>query len=326
MTHGRRSGTGCRFIRSILWCVASLLGIHPAWLYGSENGRSTYSAGTQGDFNLAVLPAQPGLYIRNETFYYSGRNAFSTPGGAARVTADLSAFANVPRVTWSSDWDLLGARYGAYLSLPFAYVSAESTIRQQLSGGGEVIQRREGDRFGLSDLYLAPFILHWKLDAFDFMLLETVTIPSGIYDSSAFVNISRNTFGVNSSVAATWRHPDGGPELGVRLGYIINAENQATDYRTGDELVADWTAAWRLNANWAIGLTGYAYEQVNGDSGDGAVLGDFKGRSLGAGPIARYIFAVGEHPFSLVAKWIHEIDARHRFEGNLFFLAIATRL
>jgi hypothetical protein len=30
--------------------------------------------------------------------------------------------------------------------------------------------------------------------------------------------------------------------------------------------------------------------------------------------------------FSLVAKWIHEFDARNRFEGELFFLGIATRL
>jgi hypothetical protein len=31
-------------------------------------------------------------------------------------------------------------------------------------------------------------------------------------------------------------------------------------------------------------LAGYVYQQVTGDSGAGAKLGDFKGRSVGIGP------------------------------------------
>jgi hypothetical protein len=303
-----------------------LQGLAAVQVFGSENGRSTYSPGTQGDFSLAVLPEQPGFYLRNETLYYSGRNTFDMAGGGVGVVADLSAVVNIPRLTWSSGWEILGARYGAYLSVPFAYVDVETTVRQRKPGGGEIVQQREGDRFGFTDFYLAPVMLDWTIGSVDLMLLETATIPSGAYESDAFVNISRNYFALNSSVAATWRHPDGGPELDLRVGYILNAENPATDYRTGDELVADWTAAWRFDTNWSLGLTGYAYEQVTGDSGDGASLGGFKGRSVGLGPIVRYILTAGDRRFSLVAKWIHEIDARNRFEGDLFFLAIATRL
>jgi len=293
---------------------------------GSENGRSTYSPGTQGDFTLAALPEQPGLYLRNETLYYVGRNAFNTAGGALGVTSDLVAYANVPRLTWSSGWEFLGARYGAYFAIPFAYVESDTRLRLRQPAGSDSVVRREGERFGLSDFYLAPLMLHWKIDSVDLMVLETATLPSGAYDHGAVVNISRNYFALNSSVAATWRHPDGGPELDLRVGYIVNAENPATNYRTGDELVADWTAAWRLTTSWAIGLNGYAYEQVARDSGDGATLGDFKGRSFGAGPIVRYLIDAGDRRFSLVAKWIHEFDARNRFEGELFFLGIATRL
>lgn len=40
----------------------------------------------------------------------------------------------------------------------------------------------------------------------------------------------------------------------------------------------------------SVGANGYVYEQITGDSGSGAKLGDLKGRSIGVGPVLGYVW------------------------------------
>lgn len=292
----------------------------------SEHGRSTYSPGTVGDFSMAVLPEAKGLYLRTELWTYSGRNSYQELGGALDVEADLDAGVCIPRMTWVSGWTFLGARHGVNFSLPLVYVDSDARVTRQLPGQPASISRVQGSRLSFSDVYLAPSVLEWKIGAWNVMWLETVVIPSGSYDSDESVNVSRNHLALNSSLAATWRHPNGGPEVDIRASYLVNAENPATDYRTGDELTLDGIVAWRLDARWSVGVAGYVYQQLSGDRGEGAVLGDFKGQSWGAGPLVRYISTVGDRRIGWVAKWLHDFDATRRYEGDMLFLAATLRL
>ena len=301
-----------------------------AWLalpvFASEHGRSVYSPGTVGDFSIAVLPEARGFYVRAELWAYSGRMVFSELGGALEVEADLDALVFTPRVTWVSGWKFLGARHGANLSLPLAWVESDARVARHFPGRPASDERLQGSRLGFSDVYFAPGVLEWKIGAWNVMWLETLIVPSGSYDSDERVNVSRNSVGLMSSLAATWRHRDGGPEAGLRLSHVVNGENPATDYRTGDELALDAIAAWRLDARWSVGVAGYGYWQLTGDSGEGAVLGAFKGRSWGAGPIARYVGVVGNRRIAWVAKWLHDFDATRRYEGDMLFLAAMLRI
>ena len=42
-----------------------------------------------------------------------------------------------------------------------------------------------------------------------------------------------------------------------------------------------------------MGVAGYYFQQVTGDSGDGATLGDFEYRVAGIGPQVGYLFPLG---------------------------------
>ncbi len=310
-------------LRHILTC--GLLLAAAMVVRGTEYGRSTYAPGTAGDFSKAVLPDKPGLYLRNELWYYEGHATYGRADGSLQVEADLSAWVDTPRLTWSSGRQFLGARYGAYLSLPLTYVESDAHVQMGPPGQPAISQRQADERSSLGDVYVSPWMLGWKLGSWDLLWYESVTIPSGTYKEQA-VNASRNYYALNSSLAATWRRPVDGPELNLRLGYIVNDENHKTDYESGDELVGDITAAWCFNQRFSLGLTGYAYEQITGDQGAGALLGDFKGSSWGAGPIARYLFDRPTRRVALVAKWIHEFEAENRYEGDLLFIALGTRL
>ncbi|MGH6829912.1 MAG: transporter [Methylocella sp.] len=43
-----------------------------------------------------------------------------------------------------------------------------------------------------------------------------------------------------------------------------------------------------------VGLVGYVYNQLTGDSGSGAVLGDFKSQASAINPQLGYFFKVGD--------------------------------
>ena len=73
----------------------------------------------------------------------------------------------------------------------------------------------------------------------------------------------------------------------------------------------------------AVGLAGYYYKQLSGDSGDGALLGDFKGESYGIGPALLWSPKVEKGHLSLILKWIHDLDYENRLEGDYGQLIVA---
>jgi len=69
-----------------------------------------------------------------------------------------------------------------------------------------------------------------------------------------------------------------------RAGFTFNWENPDTDYTTGTEFHIEWALVQHLSKTLAVGIAGYHHQQVTGDSGAGATLGDFKGRVTALGP------------------------------------------
>jgi hypothetical protein len=73
-----------------------------------------------------------------------------------------------------------------------------------------------------------------------------------------------------------------------------------------------------------IGLAGYFFQQLTGDSGSGAKLGDFKGRVLGIGPQIGFLFPIGEsHQGYLNLKAYKDFAAENRPEGYTAWVTLA---
>jgi hypothetical protein len=75
-----------------------------------------------------------------------------------------------------------------------------------------------------------------------------------------------------------------------------------------------------------IGVVGYAYQQLSGDSGAGATLGAFKSRVFGIGPQAGYFFPVGKEKGYVNLKGYWEFGAENRAEGWNVWLSLAMPL
>ena len=93
-----------------------------------------------------------------------------------------------------------------------------------------------------------------------------------------------------------------------------NSENKDTQYQSGNDLQVDHIVAKHMGPV-AVGLGGYVHRQLEGDSGEGAILGDFKAKAASIGPQVRYQFAKG---ISVAAKYQKEFDVENRPEGQKF--------
>ena len=65
---------------------------------------------------------------------------------------------------------------------------------------------------------------------------------------------------------------------------------------------------------------------MSGDSGTGAVLGDFKSRVSAVGPQVGYFFPVGGQKWYVNLKGYYEFDAKNRPEGWNTWVTLAIPL
>src|SRR5262249_61195495 len=92
----------------------------------------------------------------------------------------------------------------------------------------------------------------------------------------------------------------------------------------GIDFHLDWGASKFVDKNVHVGLVGYYFQQVTGDSGAGARLGDFKGRVLGIGPQIGFMFSAGEgYQGYLNLKGYRDFAVENRPEGWTAWVTLA---
>jgi hypothetical protein len=114
----------------------------------------------------------------------------------------------------------------------------------------------------------------------------------------------------------------------LHLGYAINTENPDTNYQSGALLHFDGAIQQILPVGsgfLTLGVEGFYLDQVTGDSGAGATLGDFKGMTAGLGPVLGYILPLGQQTLSVELKWLTEVDTKNRLEGDYIWLKLAYK-
>ena len=65
-----------------------------------------------------------------------------------------------------------------------------------------------------------------------------------------------------------------------------------------------------------IGVVGYDYREITGDSGSGAKLGPFEGSVDAVGAGLSYTTAIDKTPVIFNLRYYHEYDGKDRFLGD----------
>jgi hypothetical protein len=121
-----------------------------------------------------------------------------------------------------------------------------------------------------------------------------------------------------------YSNPKSGFNALLNTGYAINTENDDTSYKSGDLLHFDGAIQQILPVGkglMTLGAEGFYFQQESCDSGSGAVLGCFKGRTAGLGPVIGYIKPLSKtESFVVEFKWLFEMDTKNRLDGDYVWL------
>lgn len=292
--------------------VGTVLLINSA--YAAQGGYTNYIPGAYGDFAVAVAP-DPGFYWNNLFYYYTANTEKTVRGG--KLIADLALDLGIylPSALLVSDKKIFGGRYGFGAYIPIIY--------QKFSGSfslGPLQKPFAENTTSFGDMGIIPISLWWTFDSFHIHAFEQITVPIGSYDKNSLVNAGLNYWSFDTNLAMTYLNQKIGTEISINFGHIYNTENNAAHYQTGQEFHADYMLNQFLSKTFAIGLHGFYYNQITGDSGSRALLGDFKGEVAGIGPALMWIPKTKNKNFIISVKWLHEYYAKHRMKGENILL------
>jgi hypothetical protein len=167
---------------------------------------------------------------------------------------------------------------------------------------------------GFGDLY-PPAFLRWNAGVHNFMLYTSGDIPVGAYDSARLSNIGIGHGAIDAGGGYTYFDPKTGHEFSAVTGFTYNFTNPTTNYQNGVDWHLDWGASQFLSKQFSVGLVGYFYDQVSGDSGSGDKVGPFESCVSGIGPQVAFLFPVGDMQGYLNLKAYGEFDAHDRPSG-----------
>ncbi|MEW9838498.1 SphA family protein [Mesorhizobium marinum] len=312
-----------RYRLPLAWAVGSALALSvlaAAPANAAESGVGFYLLGSKGPMAGIVPP--PGAYIQNDLYFYSGSagaNRDLPIGGQIVANIDAHAYINLTTGVWSTEWQVLGGNVALLGILPIGSQDVSAAVSIPNVGLGAAV---DDDVFTIGDPVLGAQI-GWHSGNFHWNVGALVNVPVGDYQQGEIANVAFNRWGADLSAALTWLDPDTGIDLSGAIGFTFNGENPDTDYTTGTEFHAEWALSKNFTQAFSAGLVGYYYQQVTGDSGEGANLGDFKGRVAALGATAAYNFQVGATPVSFRAKVYHEFAAENRLEGNAGYLTLS---
>ncbi len=305
-----------RFPESLMLLASAVLAALPA--VAEEGGTGHYTPGTIAS-GIDALPGRPGFSVANAFRYSPASASFQVPSaGVTTSSLDGNAFADAISATYRTSFEVLGGDYSFGAIVPVLWIDLDGT----LAGGGAT----SGTASGLGDAVLYPFMLGWT--ASHDVRLEArlgVYAPIGRYDAGAIANVSKNYWTFEPAFGASYLDTGSGFEASGFAGIDLNTKNTATDYLTGMQVHADATAAKHFGlfgGTAGVGVSGFWYQQVTADTGSGARLGDFKGRALGAGPVASYATNIGDADIAFELKWLPEFDVKNRVEGNAVWFKV----
>lgn len=318
---------------------------------GAESATSVYLLGSKGSMAGFVPP--PGVYVVDANYFYSGdasgtaalgvtlrRSGARNTGGIpiqleADVSVDASAYYQMPTAVWVTPEPVLGGNLGFSIITPIgwkdvsAQIDARATVTLPPPLSRTITAGRSfsfGDEEGAFGDPLVSAFLGWHQGNLHYSLGTLINIPAGQWDQGQIANIGFNHWAFDITGAVTWLDMTTGLELSGAVGVTFNTENHDTDYKSGTDLHFEFAAMQNLSKQFAIGIAGYHYQQISGDSGSGAVLGDFKGRVTAIGPAINYNFQIGALPVSTSLKWSHEFNTENRLSGDAGLLTILIPL
>jgi hypothetical protein len=291
-------------------------------LIAAEGGITHYVPGAVATL-IDLAPTKPGWVVEPIYLRYQGDAGGSrTFPVAGQLAAGLKATSDAVLLggLYTLPQTVLGAHYTAGAYLPYVWVDVEANVSSAL---GTV--RRKDSAAGLGDMTLIPFMMAWKSGFWQYNALLPIYAPTGEYRAGRLANPGLNYWTFDPTVGVSYNSDKSGFNAALHAGLSISSENGDTDYRSGTLLHLDGSVQQLLPVGpgfLGVGAEAFYLQQVTGDSGAGARLGDFKGRTMGVGPVLTYILPRGRETFVAELRWLPETSVENRLDGDYIWLKL----
>jgi len=305
--------------------VSLLLAISlaPVAMHAEEGGSGHYLPGATASF-IDALPGREAFAYVNAFTYYNGSASGSRQlnlGGQVVANIDATVYADTSFLLYETSWKLLGGQYAAALAIPYLWMDVKGNVQV-----GPITGNRRDTVNGIGDIQVLPFMLGWKKGDVTFATTFGIYAPTGDYEQGQLANLGKNYWTFEPGVSVSWLSSKIGTELSVFAGFDLSTKNDQTDYQSGDVLHLDATVAQHLpllGGFAGVGANGFYYQQITGDSGSGASLGDFEGRTVGVGPVLSYARKLGKTDLVAEVKWLPELSVEKRLKGDTVWFKLA---
>lgn len=328
-------------MRALAGCAAGAafcMALLPIDADAAESAAGIYLLGSRSSL-MGMMPP-PGLYANNFKYYYTGEIGGSAAVGKTldslgniAAFADLrvrgQAYVDVTSLLWVTPYEILGGRLGfaggASMGWKRTVGRLDAFADLTLPDGTHIARgtshRVAGEEFSYGDP-MVQAMLGWNHGHWHWNLIAQLYLPFGDYTKGDLVNVGIHHWSSDLSVAVTYLDPHNGLEVSFSPGFTFNWENEATLYRTGTEFHGEFAVLKHFNEKWALGVAGYHYHQLTGDSGPGAKIGSFEGRTFGIGPILTHNFMVDGKPVTTSLRWLREYYSVNRTKGDTVLLNV----
>lgn len=294
--------------------------MYPSHSRATEGGIGYYVPGTMATM-IDRAPIQTGWVAKPQYMHYSGDFSASkeTPiAGVVALGVDVELDAFAPGLLYTFEENVLGAKYtlGAFPSWVDVTVTGE--VESDLGNF-----RRRDSVSGLGDTTLIPALMAWQDDCWQYNFMLAVHAPTGDYEVGRLANEGLNYWAVDPVVGFAYTNQQAGFNASVFTGVMFNDENSDTDYRSGRTFHLDASIQQMIKAGSGfitLGLNGFWADQFSADRKPGRIVGDFKMRSSGIGPVLGYMLPMGTDNILLELSWLPQTDTRNTAEGEYVWL------
>jgi hypothetical protein len=253
--------------KAFLWIVAAVY-VSIAATNAQGQNRGVYPLGMSA-INSGVTPAS-GFSYSNQILYYSRNEAKDNDGNTLPVTGLNYVLMDMNSFTWVSEKDILGARYSATATLPFAKNDLTSDINGNISGGA-----------GFADSYYMPFILGWSPERAAVRFMYGFLAPTGRFAKDSNSNVGSGYWTHTLSSGQTFYLTKSKVlALSAFEMYEFHTMQEGTGVHPGETFDLDYSALASLpgagKVRLQIGPAGYEARQTTAKTGPQVSLAESK--------------------------------------------------
>jgi hypothetical protein len=252
----------------------------------------------------------PGFMYTNFSRFFTNLQVLGPSG-----TQDIHEFryANISMFTWTTDWKILGLRYGALAGVPVAT--------------GDVSSPDGEDGFGLGDVLLTPVSLYGKSASFDYQFQFTVWTASGHFSPGSDRNRGKGFWALVYSLGGVY-YPGGARDewsISAVARTEQNFEQRDTGIMPGDDIVVDWGIGRMFRVSdrqLDVGVSGFGQWQLTSQQGGAPGVEDQRYRLLGLGPEASLSLF---EPLTVRVRAHWSVEAEDIVRGNSLWVIFNYR-